>query len=181
MSPISFAKSFLLLVALALLSATSLGAGTKLCPVPEPATPESYTWDFNAEAAQKVADFGHEAMEIKARAAILQALARFPGLYSPESHAFELMAIRESVNRMGNELCRLLEIQRVLAPGQQETIDGVKVALTALATDTEAAIVHFAGRRHLMNLASNQYISYIDGMYRQANELCHCTGRAPLE
>ena len=158
-----------------LLSLTSvLGAVKEYCPLPEPVTEESYTWNFPNEASQTLADFEKEARLIRTHVTVLQTFARVPALISPEAHAYELMRVRERVNRLGNRLCRLMEIERVTEPWQQGSIERVRESMTELADRTEAAIAYLNDNHSPVGLASKRYSGYLDGMYQSADLLCHC-------
>jgi hypothetical protein len=171
----------LLLSGLVLSLTVALGATTKKCPLPGPVTPESYTWDFPNEASQTLADFENEAGMIRTHVTMLQSFTRFPALVSPESHARELMIIRERVNRLGERLCRLMEIQHVTDLWQQSAIRNVRASLTGLVDSTEAAILFINEAHNPAQLASTEYGAHLDGMYENADLLCHCVVESQLE
>ena len=174
MSGANFRKAITFAVVLLLMIPSALAASTKRCPLPGPVTAESYTWDFEGEVDEILAEFEREALSVRRSADLLRALARIPAAYSSSTHAAELTRARGHVNRMGDRLCRLLEIYRVAAPRQQETIDSLKVILTDLVNDTEGAI-ELLDERRLVELYSSPYDEYLSGMYRQADALCHCS------
>lgn len=171
----------LLLFGLLLSLTGALGATTKKCPLPGRAAPESYTWDFPSEASQTLADFEKEAKVIRTYVTELQAFTRFPNLVSRETHALGLTVIRERVNQLGERLCRLMEIERVADLWQQTAIRSARERLVGLANNTEVAIAFLNESNSPVQLASAEYGAYLDGMYENADMLCHCVVESQVE
>lgn len=171
MTPKLFWKPAAILVTFVLLAPGAFSVSAKTCPLSGPVTERSYHWDFRAEASDTFAAVEREAHRVKQHVATLQALARFSGLHSPESHAYELTVIRDRVNSMGEEICRLQEIQPAISRGQQARVSQLETALTGLAADTQAALDHFNSRDTVRDLSANSYTSYLDGMYQSARAL----------
>ncbi len=167
-------KPLMLTVAVLLVLPSTLAAAKKLCPMPGPVTPESYTWNFKGEVNDILAQIEREAAYIKLNAEQLITMARVPMAYSVYSHSTELTLARERINRIGDKLCRLQEVQRVVEPWQQERVKALKARLTDLANDTEAAI-EVLNQQNLMDLHQPVYKEYLAGMYRDADALCHCS------
>jgi hypothetical protein len=171
MTPKFLLKSAAILVTSVLLAPGAFSVSAKTCPLSGPVTERSYHWNFRAEASDTFAALEREARRVSQHVSALQALARFPGLYSPESHAYELTLIRDRVNSMGEDLCRLREIQPAISLAQQSRVRQLETALTGLALDTQAALNHFNARNTVLDLSANSYTSFLDGMYQSARAL----------
>ena len=118
---------------------TSMAATVGSC-VPGKATPESYTWDFKAEASRLLDQVRVDAMKARSRADKLEQFDMEPTI-SWHSHARQLTVIKQEVNDMGRKLCRLEQIRRVVAPWQQQTIDRIAPQIKLMADSAEDAIV----------------------------------------
>jgi len=133
----NFAAGTLLVAGLAAMPVSSMAATAQSC-VPGKATPESYTWDFKAEASKLLDQIRMDAVKAQGRADVIKTYNLEP--ISWQSHADELTAIKREINDMGRKLCRLEQIRRVLAPWQQQTIDRIAPQVRLMANSATDAI-----------------------------------------
>jgi len=162
------------LVLLGFLALPVLWADPKMC-VREAPIPESYTWNFPAEAVERFDELRAGSREVMDRAAKLDAFTRHPRLMGWESHAIELDQVRFHINDMGETLCRLQTIRHVLEPWQQKAVDRITPRLAALADQTEAAIEYL--RENQTYLADPAYADYFDQIYEGSRDLREATTR----
>ena len=92
-----------------------------------------------------------------------------------------MTVIRERVNQLGERLCRLMEIERVADLWQQTAIRSARERLVGLANNTEVAIAFLNESNSPVQLASAEYGAYLDGMYENADMLCHCVVESQVE
>lgn len=166
-------------VGLALALGTPLARGTP--PVASAAytqtdtalPPESYTWDFQAEASDLLGEVNGLAGKVYREAETLQSFARNPSM-SRESHGAQLNTMREHVNDLGTRLARLQEIKHVTAPWQQQAINRVQPLAANVAAHTEAAIVHLNENGNYLFAPS--YQEHVTEAMDQASELKNNVG-----
>src|ERR1700745_857139 len=102
--------------AMVLLPAASATAAMHECVTGRP-TAASYTWNFRQEANNIFEDIQSDVSQVRYHAEQLQSFEFHPDL-SWQSHADQLSQVKSGVNDMGDRLCRLETIRRVVAPWQ---------------------------------------------------------------
>lgn len=161
-------------VALALALGTPVARGAT--PVTGPAhtqmqmtlPPESYNWDFQAEASDLLGEIHGLAGQLHREAETLQSFTRNAST-SRESHAVQLNQMREHVNDVGTRLARLQEIKHVAAPWQQQAINRLQPLAANVAEHTEAAIVHLNENGNY--LLAPSYQEHLTEAMNQGSEL----------
>lgn len=129
-------------------------------------TAQSYTWNFRQEAQGLLDDVGTEAWQASYHADQLQ---NFSGDIDWQEHAVELNAIRSEVNDMGNMLCRLETIRRVVSPWEQKAIDDAAPLIAEMANEAQSAITFLNdNHNHLFNPT---YHAYSREMFQQSSRL----------
>jgi hypothetical protein len=156
------------------LPAASAAAAENECIAKKP-NAASYTWNFQNEANNIFADMQSDAAQVQDHAAQLQSFALSPEM-SWQSHADQLNQLRREINDLGERLCRLETIRRVVAPWQQRTIDRVATTVRLMADNAEDAI-SVINRNHQF-LWSPTYEEYANNLYSEAKSLDHSMGRA---
>lgn len=135
--------------------------------------PESYTWDFQAEASQLLGEVHGLASALYREAESLQSFARNPQM-ARESHVVQLNQMREHINDTGARLARLQEIKHVTAPWQQSAISRLHPIAANVAEHTEAAIVHL--NENPGYLFAPSYQEHLSEVAEQAGELKNTAG-----
>lgn len=138
-------------------------------------TAASYTWDFHREADTLFQGIQFDAQRVTNHAANLQSFADDPNV-TWQVHATELNQLRTEVNDMGNKLCRLETIRRVVAPWQQETIDRIASTLPLMADNTTDAIAYVNAHQH--DLLNPTYWRFADNLYSEGTQLTQSAGNA---
>lgn len=161
--------------AMAVLPAASATAAMHECVIGRP-TAASYTWNFPREANSIFENIQNDAWQARYHAEQLQSFANSPDL-SWQSHANELSQVKSAVNDMGDRLCRLETIRRVVAPWQQRTIDRIATTIRLMADNTQDAIV-FGQSNWRMLWGSPTYQKYVDNLYSEAQNLTQSVGNA---
>jgi len=131
-------------------------------------TPASNTWAFQKEADDIFEAIQSDATQARYHAEELSSFALDEEL-SPESHAIELMQLRSAINDVGERLCRLETIRRVVAPWQQRTIDRIATTTRLLADNAQDAIVFENSNPRI--LWSPVYRKYVNNLYSEARNL----------
>jgi hypothetical protein len=152
--------------ALSIVPAASAAAGE--CIVQKP-TPASYTWNFRQEANNDVKDIQFDAGQARYHAEQLQSMVARPDSVSWVSDVHQLDQIRSAVNDMGQEVCRLETIRRMVAPWQRKTIDSIAREIALLADNTQDAMAF--GNSHRETLWVPTYEKYVDNIYTEAQQL----------
>jgi len=151
----------------ALLLPAATQSQARSCPVGTP-TAQSYTWNFRAEAQGLLDDMASEARQARENADRLHTL-----MSNPESdwepQALELDRIRDTVNDMGQKLCRLEAIRRVTSPWEQKAIAQAAPLIAAMANDTENAITFLNNNQR--DLFMPAYTSLGADLYRRSASL----------
>ncbi len=111
-------------------------------------------------------------VEVKAREArqhigTLQTFARFPTLYSHQSHTRKLMLVRDAVNEIAGEVAKMHKNRSELKTWQAELVTRMLPKMESLASDTEHAI-RFIESKPTASFRP-VYESYIDDMYDASN------------
>lgn len=139
-------------------------------------TAASYTWNFRQEANNIFDDVQLNALQARYHAEQLQSFEFHPYL-SWQSYADQLTQVKSAVNDMGDLLCRLETIRRVVAPWQQRTIDRIATAVRLMADNTQDAIWY--GRSNQQTLWSSlTYQKYVNNIYNEAQSLTQSVGNA---
>ena len=97
--------------------------------------------DFQSEATDLLREAHFVAAMLDYDAEVLETFTRSPQM-SWKSHAEYLNQVRDHINRAGEILARLRQIQHVTAPWQQGAIDRAHPAALAAANQIESAILH---------------------------------------
>ncbi|HUI55683.1 MAG TPA: hypothetical protein VLY04_11970 [Bryobacteraceae bacterium] len=162
--------SVLLAMCPSLIAATRANA----CVLP-PATPASYTWNFQNEANQTFRTILDEAETVRYFA---DQLEFFPsnGITDWWTHGDMLMQLRTSVNEIGGTVCRLEAIRRVVAPWQQKTIDEIISTITLMADNTQDAITF--GNNNQLALWKPVYADYLKNIYNESSKLTKSLNQA---
>ena len=147
---------------------SSAVAGERMCPLPGQPTAESYTWNFSEEAADLLARVESQASTVSDHAEKLAQFANRPEL-SWRSHARELTAIREEVNDMGRNLCRLQAIRHTVSPWQRQAINRVTPLLATIAQNTERAVMTLNDNHN--TLWSTDYSEYVADLSDDSSQL----------
>jgi len=155
-------------------AASAFAAMVRECPTGKP-TAASYTWNFRREANNLFSDVQTRALHAEDHAYRLQSFLLDANM-SWQSDVNELIPLRSEVNRMGNDLCRLETIRRVLAPWQQRSVDRIHATIQLLADNTQDAIT-FENGHHQM-LWSPTYQKYVDNIARLTRSLTNSSGNA---
>jgi hypothetical protein len=125
---------------MASLLVSSMAATGQSC-VPGKATPESYTWDFKAEASRLLDLIRADAIQAQDHADKI-ANYNMESEISWQLQGTEWTAIKREIDDMGGKLCRLEQIRRVVAPWQQQAIDRVAPQVRFMA-DSATDAIHF--------------------------------------
>jgi len=162
-----------ILAALSIVPAAS--AAARECIVRRP-TPASYTWNFRQEANNAFRGIEFDAAQAQYHAEQLQSMVARPDSVSWLSDVTQFDQIRSAVNDMGQAVCRLETIRRVVAPWQQKTIDRIARDLTLLADNTQDAMVF--GNSHRETLWVPTYQHYVNNMFTEARKLTQSVDNA---
>ena len=152
------------------LSAGAAGAASipAACEYRAP-TAESETWDYVSEAAELFEDTERRARRIQRYSGNLSH-TRVAELSSWEAHGVELAQIRDEVNALNEDLCRLARIQRVVMPRQQAVIDRIQERAANLGALTNRSIAEF-NERPPAKWILPEYAEGVDRIYNEAVEL----------
>lgn len=135
--------------------------------------PESYTWDFQAEASELLGEIHGLATALHREAGTLQSFARNSKM-SRESHVAQLDLMRSHINDAGTRLARLQQIKHVTAPWQQSAISRLHPIAANVAEHTEAAINHV--NESPSYLFAPSYQEHLAEAAEQAGELKNTAG-----
>jgi len=129
---------FSYLLAAVLVVPAGLMASQQPCQTSAP-TALSKIWNFPKEATELLKEVRPKAYAAELDAEGLASLSRFNDV-SWERNSGHIERIRDEVNAMGKDRCRLQEIRRVALPWQQREIDRITPRLKDMATQTQDAI-----------------------------------------
>ncbi len=132
------ARGSTFLLAASLLLPAGLWAATTTCSPAAP-TAASYTWDFPGEANQLFEQIRDDAARVSRSA---DELTEYSRTYQVDwqLQGEDLELAKESVNRMGANLCRLQSIQGAVLPWQQKAIGQMAPIIHSLVDNTQQAI-----------------------------------------
>jgi hypothetical protein len=170
----TFFVSTCALAATAAFVVPGMGASVHECVAGSP-TAASYTWDFKAEANSIFQDLEILARQTRNDADQFQNYSRNEAV-SWELQSDQLNILRQDVNDMGEKLCRLENIHRVLDPWQQTEVDHIAQEVQMMADNTQDAIVYLTG--HEKELWVPTYQKYANNLYNEAGVLAGSLGNA---
>jgi len=137
---------FSYVLAAVLVVPAGLMASQQPCQTSAP-TALSKTWNFPKEATELLKDVRAKAYAVGSDAEGLASLSRFDDV-SWERNSSHIERIRDEVNAMGKDLCRLQEIRPVALPWQQREIDRITPKLQDMATQTQNSIKLLNANEH---------------------------------
>src|SRR5882762_9005651 len=112
----------------------------------------------NNEVTQLLEDIKVQAADLQRDSDELESFSR--SNVSWESHAAELEAIKERINKIGQTIQKLQNMRGSASPWQQEAIDRIIPVAQKLASNTTAAIEHLnRDRSHLQDPQYKQYLT----------------------
>jgi hypothetical protein len=153
----------------AMLSFASSGRAAEMAKCScQSVTPASYTWNFSAEANRIFTAIQPEAEQALTDADYLDADAHDYEL-DWQIQAPRLNALRDEINDLSPELCRLETIRRVVKPWQQNEIDRLKAALLLMVNNTTNAIGSM--NAHQSALWLPRYEQSASNLYDDAHDL----------
>lgn len=163
----TFFVSTCALAATAALVLPVMGAAAHEC-VPGSPTAASYNWDFKAEANSIFHDLETLARQTRNDADQLVTDNRGHEV-SWELQADHLNILKQQVNDMGEKICRLQTIRRMLDPWQQAEVDRVTQEVQLMADNTQDAIVYL--NSHEQELWLPTYQKYANNLYHETGTL----------
>jgi hypothetical protein len=122
------------------------------------------------EGSQLLSSLRADAAKAEMSADELKQFAVSPTL-SWETHGMELESIKTAINDMGNKLCRLETIRRMLDPWQQKAIDK-QVPLARLAAENAQNAIVFLNA-HQANFWLPDYRKYVDNIYLETSRIAN--------
>jgi hypothetical protein len=111
----------------------------------------------NREVTQLLEDIQVQAADLQRDSDELESFSH--SQVSWESHATELEAIKERINKIGQTIQKLQSMRDSASPWQQEAIDRIIPVAQKLASNTTAAIEHL--NRNRSHLQDPQYQEYL--------------------
>jgi hypothetical protein len=126
------------LLTAALIVPAGLWASQQPCQTSAP-TALSKTWNFPKETTELLNSVRVKAYAVQRDSEGLARLSRYNQL-DWAIYSDHLARIRNDVNKMGEDLCRLQVVRRAALPWQRHEIDRITPTLKALAARTQAAI-----------------------------------------
>lgn len=136
--------------------------------VADNATHALYSGDDRAQVDAIFRDMHLEASQAVDHADKLHLFARDSNL-TWQSDASQLQPIKEEINEMGGQLCRLEVMRSEAAPRQQAEIDRIATTIRLMADNAEDAISF--GNRHPQGLWLAPYRQYADSLYHESQAL----------
>jgi hypothetical protein len=160
--------------ALVVFAAPAMAASVRECPVTSP-TAESYTHDFKAEANTIFAGVRDDAEQAEIHADTLLGYTNDPDL-TWNGHAIQLDSLKDEINDVETQLCRLYTIRRVVGPWQQREID--RIGQTAqLMVDNATDAIHYISSMP-QGVLFPRYERNLNNLYQEAKTLTRSTGNA---
>jgi hypothetical protein len=130
-------------------------------------TPESYKWNFPAEASHLLNQVKQDSLKIQNSADQLEAYDREPMTIDWRAEATLLDNTIPQVRALDRMQCRLRIIKRMTTPDQQATIQRIVPQIMVLTTATNRA-VHFLNHNHEY-LWAPRYVAYATEIRNSAN------------
>ena len=121
----------------------------------------------NNEVTQLLEDIKVQAADLQRDSDELESFSR--SNVSWESHAAELEAIKERINKIGQTIQKLQNMRGSASPWQQEAIDRIIPVAQKLASNTTAAIEHL--NQSPKRLQDPQYKKYLTSNAEAARQL----------
>ena len=149
-------------------------SSTRECVNGKP-TAASYTWDFHKEADRLFTEIQSDSQQVVNHAAKLQSFSDDYEL-DWQPNADQLNRLKSEVNDVGQKLCRLETIRRVVAPWQQNAIDQIAPSVQLMADNVQDAIMF--GNAHRNDLWNPTFRRYADNIYTEATTLQQSVGDA---
>ena len=119
------------------------------------------------EVSQLLEQSKAAAAQLEHDALVLESFTR--GHLSWQSHAGQLVRIKENINSMGEDAKRLQDLRPAAAPWQQQAIDRIVPLLTEMASLTESAIEYLNAEPN--KLHTPEYTEYLKEKAELAAEL----------
>jgi len=119
------------------------------------------------EVSQLLEQSKAAAAQLEHDALVLESFTR--GHLSWQSHAGQLVRIKENINSMGEDAKRLQDLRPAAAPWQQQAIDRIIPLLTEMASLTESAIEYLNAEPN--KLHTPEYTEYLKEKAELAAEL----------
>ncbi|MFB3921076.1 MAG: hypothetical protein ACE145_05105 [Terriglobia bacterium] len=163
------------ILAAALFLPAGLLAADHTC-APAAPTPESYTHDFVQEANKLLTQVRDQANDVKREADGLATLSRFNEI-DWRDNSERINEIRDHVNAMGRDLCRLDQIRGAVSPWQQQEIDRIMPTLVELADSTESAIK--VVNAHQTTFWATDYPNEAANIYNEASRIDNTVSLKP--
>lgn len=167
MRSMNFSGSGRLLGALLLVPGMLLAVKPSTCTAGEP-TAASYTWNFSREANNLFDQLHADAYQVSNHADHLRSLDKNTSV-DWRADLDQLTTIKHAVNDMGQKLCRLETIRRVVQPWQKNVIDRDAAAIRLMADNTTDAINYLNG--HHDELWVPTYRQYATNLYNESSQL----------
>src|SRR6266403_1446946 len=121
----------------------------------------------NNEVTQLLEDIKVQAADLQRDSDELESFSR--SNVSWESHAAELEAMKERINKIGQTIQKLQNMRGSASPWQQEAIDRISPVAQKLASNTTAAIEHL--NKEPSRIREPQYQQYIKSNAEAATNL----------
>src|SRR6267378_5761609 len=121
----------------------------------------------NNEVTQLLEDIKVQAADLQRDSDELESFSR--SNVSWESHAAELEAIKERINKIGQTIQKLQNMRSSASPWQQEAIDRIIPVAQKLASNTTAAIEHL--NKNPLRINEPQYQQYLKSNAEAASNL----------
>jgi len=134
-------------------------------------TTESSNWDFPKEASQILNQIRVDSFQIRELAAQLRVDDRNADLVGWQAESDLLSELRDHVNQMDTNVCRLRTIAPMTTAQQQEAISRIVPQALVVTNETESAI-DFLNNNHSY-LWAPQYHEYAVALYNSANLINH--------
>jgi DNA repair exonuclease SbcCD ATPase subunit len=121
----------------------------------------------NPEVSKLLEDIKMQAADLQRDSDELESFSR--SRVSWESHAAELEAIKERINKIGDTIQKLQNMRSSASPWQQEAIDRIIPVAQKLASNTTAAIEHL--NRNPKHVQDPEYQQYLKSNAEAARQL----------
>lgn len=156
----------------ATLPAMALAIEPRECVASHPMA-ASDTWDFQQEADGLLQALQNQATQVQRHAAALRSFTRADEV-NRQAHTDQLQQIKAEINDMGQKLCRLTSIRRILQPWQQKEVDRIAPQVR-LAADSAEGAINFLNS-HEQTLWQPTYRRYIRNLDQEANRISNTAG-----
>jgi|GEM_PF-924857 len=134
-------------------------------------TTESSNWDFPKEASEILSQIRVDSFQIRDSAALLRVDNRNADLVGWQAESDLLSQLRDQVNQMDSNICRLRTIAPMTTAEQQQAIDRILPQMVVVTNETQSAI-RFLNNNHFY-LWAPRYHEYAVALYNSANLINH--------